>query len=95
MTYFIAALLILIGVASLGLYPPNRVAVPLLIAGVIVLVLRATSAIAADIPVPISRPLSMSKAEKHALRDLIAKGKMAQRPFERSLLSSAGKGRLE
>lgn len=49
----------------------------------------------ADVPVPISQPLTMSKTEKHALRDLIAKSKMSQRRFEQSLLSSAGKGRLE
>lgn len=50
---------------------------------------------AAEIPLPASRPMTMTKQESRALRALIAKGRMSQGQFERSLLSAHGKSRLE
>lgn len=57
MTIFIGIVLLLIAIASLGLYPPPRIALPFFLAGAIMLVLRATGAIAAGekVPLPISR----------------------------------------
>ncbi len=93
MTYFIALVLL---IASGILYipiPSSRVAPMLLIGGIIVLVLRVTGAIAAEIPVPKPRAATFSERFPNSL---IEKQKQAkQKKFERFLLSPIGKGRLE
>lgn len=45
MTYSIGAVLILLGIGALSLYPRNNIVGPLLIVGAVVLVLRFTGAL--------------------------------------------------
>lgn len=93
MTFLFGALLFLAGAVAAILHPVNRLGPPLLIAGAIVIVLRAFGAVAADLPVP---PPGVTSSE---MRAAIANQERRQRArraqFERLLLSPVGKGRME
>ncbi len=96
MTYFIALLLLIVSGILYIPIPSSRVAPMLLIGGLIVLVLRVTGAIAAELPVPLPKPRTPATFSERFPTSLIAKQKQAkQKKFERFLLSPIGKGRLE
>lgn len=93
MTYVIGGLLFLAGFVALCLYPVNRVGVPLLVIGAVVIVLRVAGAIAADLPVP---PKGISiKQMRAAIADQERRKRATPKQFEDMLSSPIGKGRLE
>ena len=93
MTYAIGALLLIVGAIALALYPINQLGTPLVIAGALLIVLRAFGAVAADLPIP---PPGVTHSQmRGAIADLERRKRMSRRKFERTLSSPIGWGHME
>lgn len=93
MTVAIGMGLMIIGGIAAALYPVNRLGVPLVIGGAIVVVLWAFGAVAADMPVP---PPGVTQSQmRAAIADQDRRRRASRKKFEDLLSSPIGKGRLE
>lgn len=93
MTIGIGLLLIVVGAIAATLYPVNRVGVPLVIGGAIIIVLRTFGAVAADMPVP---PHGVTQSQmRAAIVDQERRRRVSRKKFEDMLSSPIGRGRLE
>lgn len=93
MTYVLGLVILLLGGIAFCLTPANRVAVPLLVGGMIVIVLRMTGAIAADLPVP--PPGVTVKQMRAAIADHDRRKRASPKRFRDMLSSPIGEGRME